>query len=374
MGLKGELATMGLEDIFQWLAVGKKTGILEIKGSSHTKRVSFADGKVTSVWSSDPRDYLGQFLLASNRITEQQLTEALAAQEDENQVLGKILVNRNLISEAEIRRMVQTKTEESIYDTFLWGVGTFEFHDNRLPDQKTVLISLEVTGIVLEGARRVDEWKVIRQTIKGEDAVLGPVSEVIADMLPLSIEDADVLFRLDEHKTIGQVMQELRRSEFILSKHLHEMLDRGMLRIIDSGGHLNNATHAQLMKAKGLMEKEKLQEAQSELRRLLQQDPKIQEASRMLEEVQHKLEDQNLDQDQVLELALSMDELMQTHLESSEAFLATRVNGVWSIRDVIAGSPFPPEECLAIFAKLIRRGVLKVSNAGPPGTRTATYN
>ena len=31
MGLKGELATMGLEDIFQWLAVGKKTGILEIR-------------------------------------------------------------------------------------------------------------------------------------------------------------------------------------------------------------------------------------------------------------------------------------------------------------------------------------------------------
>ena len=374
MGLKGELATMGLEDIFQWLAVGQKTGILEIKGASHTKRVSFANGNVTSVWSSDPRDYLGQFLLATNRITEQQLTEALAAQEDENQVLGKILVNRNLITEAEILHVVQTKTEESIYDTFIWDVGTFEFHDHRLPDQKTMLISLEVTGIVLEGARRVDEWKAIRQTIKGEDTVLGPVSEVIAEMLPLSAEDADVLFRLDEQKTIGQLMRELRRSEFILSKHLYEMLERGMLRVVDSGGHLNDATHAQLLKAKGLMEKEKLQEAQGELRRLLQQDPKIQEASRMLEVIQHKLDDQNLDQDQILELALSMDELMQTHLESSEAFLATRVNGVWSIRDVIAVSPFPPEECLAIFAKLIRRGVLKVSKAGPSGTRTATYN
>ncbi len=374
MGLKGELATMGLEDIFQWLAVGKKTGVLEIKGPSNTKRISFADGKVTSVWSSDPRDFLGQYLLSSNRITEQQLKDALAAQEDENQVLGKILVNRNLISETEIRRIVQTKTEESIYDTFLWDIGTFEFHDNRLPDQKTMLLSLEVTGVVLEGARRVDEWKVIRQVIKGEDAVLGPVSEVIADMLPLSPEDAEVLFRLDERKTVGQLMKELRRPEFLLSKHLHELLERGMIRVIEQGGHLNDATQAQLLKAKTLIEKEKLQEAQTELRRLLQQDPKITEASRMLEVVQHKLEDQSLDQDQILELALSMDELMQTHLESSEAFLATRVNGVWSIRDLMALSPFPPEECLAIFAKLIRRGVLKVSNAGPSGTRTATYH
>ncbi len=374
MGLKGELATMGLEDIFQWLAVGKKTGVLEIKGATHTKRISFHDGKITSVWSSDPRDYLGQYLLASNRITEQQLKEALAAQEDENQVLGKILVNRNLISESEIRRIVQLKTEESIYDTFLWAIGTFEFHDNRLPDQKTMLLSLEVTGIVLEGARRVDEWKVVRQVIKGMDAVLAPVSEVIAEMLPLSMEDADILSRLDEHKTLGQLMGEIRKPEFIVSKHLHEMAERGMVRVLDAGGHVTDATTAQLQKVKGLMEKEKLQEAQIELRRLLQQDPKILEASRMLEVIEHKLEDKNLDQELIPELVLSMDQLMQTQLDSSEAFLATRVNGVWSIKDLIAVSPFPPEECLAIFAKLIRRGVLKVSQAGPPGTRSATYH
>ncbi len=374
MGLKGELATMGLEDIFQWLAVGKKTGVLEIKGAQHAKRISFSDGKVSSVWSSDPRDYLGQYLLSSNRITETQLQEALAAQEDENQVLGKILVNRNLISETEIRRIVQTKTEESIYDTFLWELGTFEFHDNRQPDHKTMLLSLEVTGIVLEGARRVDEWKVIRQVIKGADAVLGPVSEVIADMLPLAPEDAEVLFRLDERKTVSDLMKEMRRPEFLLSQHLHAMLERGMIRVVDPGGHLNDTSQAQLQKAKALIEKEKLQEAQAELRRLLQQDPRMTEATRMLEAVQHKIEDRSLDQDQILELALGMDELMQTHMESSEAFLATRVNGVWSIRDLIAVSPFPPEECLSIFAKLIRRGVLKVSSAGPPGSRTQTYH
>lgn len=374
MGLKGELATMGLEDIFQWLAVGKKTGVLEIKGPAHSKRISFADGKITSVWSSDPRDYLGQFLLASNRISEQQLKEALATQEDENQVLGKILVNRNLISETEIRRIVQLKTEESIYDTFLWEVGTFEFHDFRPPDQKTMLLSLEVTGIVLEGARRIDEWKVIKRTIKGPDAILGPVSEVISEMLPLAPEDADILSRMDDRKTVGQVVRELRKPEFLVSKHLHDLLDRGMLRVLDPGGHINEATSAQLQKAKALLEKEKLQEAQAELRRLLQQDPKILEASRMLELVQHKLEDQNLDQELVLELALSMEDLMQTQLESSEAFLATRVNGVWSIRDLISVSPFPPEECLAIFAKLIRRGVLKAGKGESSGPRPATYN
>ncbi|MBL0209295.1 MAG: DUF4388 domain-containing protein [Holophagaceae bacterium] len=136
-------------------------------------------------------------------------------------MLGKILVNRNLISEAEIRRMVQTKTEESIYDTSL-GRGDFRIPDNRLPDQKTMLISLEVTGIVLEGARRMDEWEGHPPDHQGRGCSAGAgFGSHRQNMLPLSPEDADVLFRLDERKTIAQLMQELRRSEFILSKHLH---------------------------------------------------------------------------------------------------------------------------------------------------------
>ena len=172
MGLKGDLSTMGLEDILQWLAVGKKTGILELKGFLHTKRVAFQDGRITSVWSSDPREYLGQYLLAFNRITEDQLREALSTQEDENQLLGRILVNRQLVTEVEIRRIVQLKVEESIFDTFLWAMGTFEFHDGQPPQQKSMLLSLDVTGIVLEGARRMDEWKRQRLLGVGADVVI----------------------------------------------------------------------------------------------------------------------------------------------------------------------------------------------------------
>jgi hypothetical protein len=52
---------------------------------------------------------------------------------------------------------------------------------------------------------------------------------------------------------------------------------------------------------------------------------------------------------------------MEAQLGPNEAFLATRVNGVWSIRDIISISPFTEDECLAIFAKLLRRGILKVA-------------
>ncbi|MBP1627974.1 MAG: hypothetical protein H6Q00_2449 [Holophagaceae bacterium] len=373
MGLKGDLVTMGLEDIFQWLAVGKKTGILELKGLLHTKRVAFHEGRVTSVWSSDPREYLGQYLLAFNRISEEQLREALSAQEDENQLLGRILVSRQLITEAEIRRIVQLKVEESIFDTFLWEVGSFEFFDGQGAQQRSMLLSLDVTGIVLEGARRKDEWLRIRKVVKGGDAIVQAISEAIAEMLPLAAEDADLLSRLDGQKTIDQLVIEMRAPEFKVHKLIFDLYEKGMLRIVHSGGRLGEHSSLQLQRARQMVEKQMLQEAQSELKQILTEQPRLQEATRMLEVVEHMMDEKSIDETLVPELAVSIEELMQAQLGPNEAFLATRVNSVWSIKDIISISPFPHDECHAIFAKLLKRGILKLQQSSPGGNQSGSY-
>lgn len=367
MALSGDLATMGLEDIFQWLAVGKKTGVLELKGPLHTKRVAFHEGRITSIWSSDPREYLGQYLLAFNRITEEQLRDALATQEDEQQLLGRILINRQLVTEAEIRRIVQLKVEESIFDTFLWNVGSFEFHDGAASHQKSMLLSLDVTGIVLEGARRLDDWKRIRRVIKGGDAVLSAISEAIAERLPLAPEDADILARLDGAKRVDQLVIDMRMPEYKINKLLFDLHEKGLVRIVNAGGNLGENPSLQLQRARALVEKQKLQEAQEELRRILKDQPRHLDANKMMAVVQDLLEEKKLDQDLVPELAVSLDELMTTNLGPNEAFLASRVNGLWTIRDILSIAPFEPNECLGIFSKLLKRGILKTAKPAQGG-------
>ncbi len=367
MALSGDLATMGLEDIFQWLAVGKKTGVLELKGSLHTKRVAFHEGRITSIWSSDPREYLGQYLLAFNRITEEQLRDALATQEDEQKLLGRILINRQLVTEAEIRRIVQLKVEESIFDTFLWNVGSFEFHDGAASHQRSMLLSLDVTGIVLEGARRLDDWKRIRKVIKGGDAVLSAISEAIAERLPLASEDADILARLDGFKRVDQLVLDMRMPEYKINKLLFDLHEKGLVRIVSAGGSLGENPSLQLQRARALVEKQKLQEAQEELRRILKDQPRHLDANKMMAVVQDLLEEKKLDQELIPELAVSLDELMTTNLGPNEAFLASRVNGLWTIRDILSIAPFEPNECLGIFSKLLKRGILKATKPAQGG-------
>ena len=88
MSLKGDLRTMSLPDILQWISAGQKTGTLHIERRSIQKRIIVRDGLIYSSWSTDPRESLGQFLIRMRRVTEEQLFKALLAQEEKGRLIG----------------------------------------------------------------------------------------------------------------------------------------------------------------------------------------------------------------------------------------------------------------------------------------------
>ena len=374
MSLKGNLATMGLEDLLQWLAVGKKTGVLAMRGPAYMKTIAFEDGRITSASSTDPKEYLGQFLLAYNRINESQLREALAAQEDENELLGRILVNRHLVTENEIRRIIQLKTEESLFDCFLWSSGEFEFMEGQRPDPRTVLLNLDVTGIVLEGARRRDEWQQIRDILRGGDAIVTSDSEAIAEQLPLAAEDAELLAHVDGTKTIDHLVLELRSTEFQVSRHIFELVERGLVRVTTVGGAKAKGEDP-LQKARALLDRKRLEEAQTEIRRVLQGQPQDPVANRMMKEVQslQQAAEVPLNMEQIPELAIDLVDLTHVDLSPGEAFMATRVTGMHSFQDLMAVAPFSETDCKVIFASLLKRGILRTDRLSTNGERTSLH-
>src|SRR6266511_2234957 len=156
---------MQLSELLQWLALNQKTGTLVLKGRGTQKRLFFESGRINFTSSSDQREYLGQFLVTHTETTESELKKAMEVQEESKILLGRILLMINAISETDLLRLMRRKAEESIYDVFLWDDGTFEFVDGEQPDLKMVPLSLDLTGIVLEGLHRFDEWKRIREFV-----------------------------------------------------------------------------------------------------------------------------------------------------------------------------------------------------------------
>jgi len=139
--LSGNLRTMGLPEILQWISAGRKLGTLELQRGAIHKKILFREGNIHSSWSNDPRESLGQFLIRQRLISEEQLFKALLRQENQGKLLGAILVADGLLKEEDLRRTLQVKAEETIYELFLWPDGTFEFREGEVPTD--MLVHLE---------------------------------------------------------------------------------------------------------------------------------------------------------------------------------------------------------------------------------------
>ncbi len=133
MGIQGNLSTMNVSDLLQFLAAGRKTGMLKFDRAKIVKQVYFDKGLIVGSNSNDPRDYLGQLLIHYGKLDESQLKAALETQRKSGGRLGEILVSTKVLPQADVLEVLRIRTLDIIYDLFLWEDAHFELHDNVRP-------------------------------------------------------------------------------------------------------------------------------------------------------------------------------------------------------------------------------------------------
>jgi len=231
MSINGNLQTMNLAELLQWLANGRQTGTLSITNGIEEKRVFFRDGEIVSSSSSDPKGFIGQFLISKGVITEEILAQAIAVQGEQGGLLGEILVEGGAVEQEMLDQMLKLKTEENIFELFVWEEGTFEFLDGELPQQGLVPMAIHVTGLVMEGIRRLDNAKAIKELIPSPQCV--PVS-----VAPLIDEDEmdpgwlGVLGAVDDDRSIEDICLHTHSSEAFVSQVLYQRITEGKIKVV----------------------------------------------------------------------------------------------------------------------------------------------
>jgi hypothetical protein len=371
VGISGNLKTMQLSELLQWLALGQKTGTLLIEGHGIKKRLFFRNGRIIFTSSSDCREYLGQFLVSHGYITEDELKKAMEVQEESKILLGRILLMINAISETDLLRLMRRKAEESIYDVFLWDDGNFEFVDGEQPDLKMVPLSLDLTGIVLEGLQRYDEWKRIRERV--------PDSSVIPMILqPLNIDalgerERLILPHIDGQRSIEEVALQTHNAEFAVARFVYEGLTSGAMALAGNvprqaaavaagSGSVDMEVDHFLQRGKASL-KEDPQAAYRMFKvasDLAPGDGRATEAVRDAErEIRTALEKDGVTGEKVPELAIAIPELTERTFSPHEGFVLSRINGQWDVKSVMKISPIRELEVLMIFQRLWKDGVIR---------------
>ena len=226
---------MQLSELLQWLSMGQKTGTLLVHGRPGEKRIYFDHGRIISSSSTVEREYLGHFLVAHGYITDEELTRAMEVQQESKILLGKILVMIGAISEEDLAAILRLKAAETIYDIFLWTEGAFEFVDGNVPQLPMVPISIDVTGLVMEGLRRYDEWIRIRTKIGSHREIPAIVAPVDVD--GLTERERIVLKAIDGARSLSEIAVGTHNSEFFVNSVVFHLLGEGKAELIGTRPH-----------------------------------------------------------------------------------------------------------------------------------------
>lgn len=380
MSVNGNLKTMLPGDLLQWLSLGQKTGTLVVANKGVEKKIFFRGGRVISSASNDPREYLGQFLMSHGYISEQELMKAMEVQQQSRILLGKILVMIDVINEEDLQRLMRLKAEEEIYDIFLWNEGDFQFLDDELPQMEMIPLRVDVTGLIMEGTRRVDEWTRIRTLIAHEALV----PSVVKDIPPEELEDdaqRTVVNAIDGRRSLAELVLESRSSSFNVASTVYHLAREGYVKLADPTQAEAPAARAVeetalfedsteddetimslITRAQQSLRAREYEKAQRLLKAAENLDPSHQRVRSAIKGAEaailSDLRSQGLIDSKVPRVAKALEEITQMNFTPNEGFMLSRINGQWDLGSLIKISPIREPDAMLIFYKLWRDGVI----------------
>lgn len=147
--------------------------------------------------------------------------------------LGTVLVEAGRVTKAQLEAALARQSSELLYDVLRWPKGHFELRKSP-PSAlaESAKLGLPVASVVMEGFRRVDEWRVLERTLGSFDAVLVREAAVIAtlDLAELPPREKTVLDLVDGERTVRAIVSASHMSSFDACRILVQFLEARVLR------------------------------------------------------------------------------------------------------------------------------------------------
>lgn len=294
MAIEGKLEEVGLADICQLLAMGRKTGRLSVTDRSNFGYIHFDGGQVVHATVLNRRDRLGEFLVGNGVVSKDVLTRARNAARSLPDVhYGTILVDEEALSSQDLERYQRIQVEEAVFHLLAWEEGSFHFAPGETPEGSVpALASIPAENLLLEGARRVDEWTQIQTVVSSLDLVFVPKEPASAsDDAERTELKARLMELLDGRRSVRDLVRETGLVEFDVAKALFELSREGWVEMVDSkeagdgavdsdgeGGETDQQAEEALELGRAFYRSGMWEEARRELERCLELDPACAEA------------------------------------------------------------------------------------------------
>ncbi|MEA2571347.1 MAG: hypothetical protein QOI24_3348 [Acidobacteriota bacterium] len=204
--LQGSLHSFKLPDVLSFLATTRKSGTLTLTRGTHTSYVFFDAGAVVYAGSNQEDLRLSAILLRKKRISRSQFEAIDALMEKEGGRFGQLAIQQRILSEDQLRDYLKVQVSEIIYDCFVWPDGAFTFVDELTLPPYAVTIAVDLSNLIMEGARRIEEWEQCLQLLPDSSVVYRVVSNPDKDeKITLSRDEWKILFLINGQRTLEEL-------------------------------------------------------------------------------------------------------------------------------------------------------------------------
>lgn len=194
---RGELGQTALPEMLYTVYLHRVPGVIECNRDDVLKRVFLRDGAVIHASSTDRLDSLGNFLLASGRITREQftLTDRIRATSPDKR-LGELLIEHGILSPAQLYMGIQEQIRSVVWSLFAWEEGEVAFSIGAFEEADMVRIYLPMRQVILEGVKRAPDAKAMVARLGRKETVFEPTWRT-EDLIEVAMQEPELaLLRL----------------------------------------------------------------------------------------------------------------------------------------------------------------------------------
>jgi CheY-like chemotaxis protein len=233
--LAGDISVISIAEVLQLLDLQRQSGVLSIftRYSEITLYVKQGRLEFAAARGLRVEFRIGRYLVEDGAITRGELQTVLDNRAGSKRLLGELLIQLGMATEEQVRRALVRQTTELVYEVVRWNKGRFAFTVGaETPAATKAALAIETGGLVMEGFRRVDEWRLIEGSFDFDEVLYHDTVAIerLGEDANLTRQERAVLSAIDGERTIREIVDLTGGSSFELCKIMYQFLNSRLVR------------------------------------------------------------------------------------------------------------------------------------------------
>jgi uncharacterized protein DUF4388 len=226
--LSGDASGFPLSDLIAFLSQARWSGVVRVQAPGGERSVILREGEVRGATSDVAADRLGEVLVRMGYLERPQLEAVLREQPPSK--IGRTLVERGLLQAHDLFKCVTHQVSEIFHAIVLCREGSFFLVDQPVEDKLGHNIQLSTQSLLMDSIRKIDELAHFRKRIPHSRLY---VLRKGMSNAKLEADEDKVLALVDGRRTVLDLGQASRLSEFDVTKVVYGLLEGGFVQLSD---------------------------------------------------------------------------------------------------------------------------------------------